>query len=260
MLQIPTWSKVLTGLILFFGILIALPNALPANIVARMPGWLPTNSVSLGLDLQGGSYLLLEVELDAVQKDKLESLISDIRSGLRKARIGYTDLQVNGDAVSVRVLDHARYEDAKTILKGLNPAVGGTVLSVGARDYDLAEPGNALLVMKMTDAYKTETQSEIVNQSIEVVRRRIDEMGTREPTIERQGDDRILVQVPGLQDPERLKDILGKTAKMTFQLVDESASHRSGAERHRAHRLGASLRRAAARKAACPRPSSWKSG
>jgi protein-export membrane protein SecD len=224
MLQIPTWSKILTGLILFLGILIALPNALPENIIARMPGWLPANSVSLGLDLQGGSYLLLEVELDAVQKDKLESLVSDIRTGLRKARIGYTDLQVTGDTVSVRVLDKTRYEEAKTILKNLNPVVGGSVLSVGSRDYDITEPGNDLVVMKMTDAYKTETQTEVVNQSIEVVRRRIDEMGTREPTIERQGEDRILVQVPGLQDPERLKEILGKTAKMTFQLVDENAS------------------------------------
>jgi len=224
MLQIPTWSKILTGLILLLGILIALPNALPADVIARMPGWLPSNSVSLGLDLQGGSYLLLEVELDAVQKDKLESLVSDIRSGLRKARIGYTDLQTAGDTVSVRILDNTRYEEAKGILKNLNPVAGGSVLSVGARDYDVTEPGNDLIVMKMTDAYKTETQTEIVNQSIEVVRRRIDEMGTREPTIERQGEDRILVQVPGLQDPERLKAILGKTAKMTFQLVDESAS------------------------------------
>jgi len=224
MLQIPTWSKVITGLILFLGILIALPNALPEKVIARMPGWLPTSSVSLGLDLQGGSYLLLEVELEAVQKDKLESLVSDIRSGLRKARIGYTDLQVSGDTVSVRVLDHARYDEAKGVVKDLNPVVGGSVLSVGARDYDMTEPGNDLLVMKMTDAYKTETQTEVVNQSIEVVRRRIDEMGTREPTNERQGDDRILVQVPGLQNPERLKEILGKTAKMTFQLVDENAS------------------------------------
>jgi preprotein translocase subunit SecD len=224
MLQIPTWSKILTGLIVLFGILIALPNALPENVIKHMPGWLPTNSVSLGLDLQGGSYLLLEVELDQVQKDKLESLVSDIRAGLRKARIGYTDLQLNGDAVSVRILDSTRFDEARGILKDLNPAVGGSFLSVGAHDYDVTEPGNNLLVMKMTDAYRTETQTEVVSQSIEVVRRRIDEMGTREPTIERQGEDRILVQVPGLQNPERLKTILGKTAKMTFQLVDESAN------------------------------------
>lgn len=224
MLQIPTWSKVVTALILLAGILIALPNALPPNVVEKMPGWLPTNTVSLGLDLQGGSYLLLEVELDQVAKDRLVTLVSDIRAGLRKARIGYTDLQTYGEQVSVRILEANRFDDAKKILQDLNPAIGGSVMSVGAHDYDLTTPGGNMLVMKMTDTYKTQTQTEIVGQSIEVVRKRIDEMGTREPTIERQGEDRILVQVPGLQDPDRLKNILGKTAKMTFQLVDETAS------------------------------------
>ncbi|MDE3114435.1 MAG: protein translocase subunit SecD [Pseudomonadota bacterium] len=224
MLQIPTWSKVVTALIVLFGILIALPNALPDSALKRIPGWLPSSTVALGLDLQGGSYLLLEVELDQVQKERLVTLVSDIRVGLRKARIGYTDLQTKGDQVSVRILEPGRFDEARQILDKLNPAVGGSVLSVGAHDYEISQPGNATLVMKMTDVYITQTKTQMVGQSIEVVRRRIDQMGTREPTIERQGEDRILVQVPGLQDPARLKEILGKTAKMTFQLVDESAS------------------------------------
>jgi preprotein translocase subunit SecD len=224
MLQIPNWSRLLTAFILFAGLLIALPNALPDSAVARMPSWLPRDTVTLGLDLQGGSYLLLEVELDQVHKDRLEQLMSDIRAGLRKARIGYTDLQATADAVSVRIIDKDRYDEAHTLLTGLNPAVGGSVLSVGARAYEMTEPGNDSVILKMTDAYKIQMQGEIVNQSVEVVRRRIDELGTREPTIERQGDDRILVQVPGLSDPRRLLVLLGKTAKMTFQLVDESAS------------------------------------
>jgi len=224
MLQIPTWSKVVTALIVLMGILIALPNALPASAVARIPGWLPSSTVALGLDLQGGSYLLLEVELAQVQKERLVTLVGDIRAGLRKARIGYTDLQTKGGQVSVRILDAGRFDEARQILDKLNPAVGGSVLSVGAHDYDISEPGNSTLVMKMTDVYLTQTQTQMVGQSIEVVRRRIDQMGTREPTIERQGEDRILVQVPGLQDPARLKEILGKTAKMSFQMVDDSAS------------------------------------
>jgi SecD/SecF fusion protein len=224
MLQIPTWSRILTALILLSGLLIALPNALPDSAVARMPSWLPRDTVTLGLDLQGGSYLLLEVELDQVHKDRLEQLMSDIRAGLRKARIGYADLQAAADTVSVRIIDKDRYDEAKTLLGNLNPAVGGSVLSVGARAYDMTEPGNNGIVLKMTDPYKVQMQGEIVNQSVEVVRRRIDELGTREPTIERQGDDRILVQVPGLSDPQRLIALLGKTAKMTFQLVDESAN------------------------------------
>lgn len=223
MLQIPTWSKVITVLILVVGVLIALPNALPGWIVSRIPGPLPNSTVALGLDLQGGSYLLLEVEFDQVQKDRLESLMGDIRIAFRKARIGYTNLQASGDTVSLRVLDPSRYDDAKTIVNGLNPVVGGSVLSVGARDYQLMEPGHDAIVMHMTDNFKTRTQDQILDQSIEVVRRRIDQLGTREPTIERQGEDRILVQVPGLSDPQRLISLIGKTAKMTFQLVDDSA-------------------------------------
>jgi SecD/SecF fusion protein len=223
MLQIPTWSKVITVLILVAGVLIALPNALPGWIDSRIPRFLPNGTVALGLDLQGGSYLLLEVEFDQVQKDRLESLMGDIRIAFRKARIGYTNLQATSDSVSLRVLDPSRYDQAKTIVNGLNPAVGGSMLSVGARDYQLIEPGRDSLVMHMTDNFKTRTQDQILDESIEVVRRRIDQLGTREPTIERQGEDRILVQVPGLSDPQRLIRLLGTTAKMTFQMVDDSA-------------------------------------
>ncbi len=224
MLQIPTWSKALTCAILFFGFLIALPNALPGFVLQRLPSWWPSNTVALGLDLQGGSYLLLEVELDQVQKDKLESLMGDIRSGLRKSHIGFTGMQMAGDTVTVRILDPEHFAEAKTIIAGLNPAVGGSVLTVGQRAYDMSEPGQNTFVMKMTEAYKAQTNSDILNQSVEVVRKRIDQLGTREPSIERQGDDRIVVQVPGLGDPQHLVELLGKTAKMTFQMVDETAS------------------------------------
>ena len=223
MLQIPTWSKVLTILILVAGFFLALPNALPGWVVSRMPPFLPSGTVALGLDLQGGSYLLLEVEFDQVQKDRLESLMGDVRVAFRKARIGYTNLEAGGDHVSLHVLDPARAGDAKDILNRLNPVVGGSVLSVGARDYDMTEPTSGSYVMRMTDNFKTRTQGQILEESIEVVRRRIDQLGTREPTIERQGEDRILVQVPGLSDPQRLIVLIGKTAKMTFQMVDESA-------------------------------------
>ncbi|HEY8948840.1 MAG TPA: protein translocase subunit SecD [Rhizomicrobium sp.] len=223
MMQIPTWSRILTFLILLAGIIFALPNALPENIRNRLPPFMPKQTVSLGLDLQGGSYLLLEVELDQVQKDRLETLLGDIRVGLRKAHIAYNGLAAQGDTVSVHILDSARVDDAKEILKNLNPAVTSSVLSVGARAYDMTDSAGTI-TMKMTDAYKTGTRNDIVSQSIEVVRRRIDQLGTKEPTIERQGDDRIVVQVPGLSDPDRLIKLLGTTAKMTFQFVDSSAN------------------------------------
>jgi protein-export membrane protein SecD len=224
MLQIPTWQRVLTYLILVLGFLIALPNALPNSVLDRMPHWLPTNTVALGLDLQGGSYLLLEVELDQVQKDRLESLLGDIRSTLRKNHIGLTDVQMTADAVSLRILDNDRFEDAKSLIAGLNPSVNGSVLSIGTKGYDLMTPGNNVIVMKMTETYINETNNDILSQSLEVVRKRIDQLGTREPQLSRQGDNRIVVQVPGLSDPKHLVELLGKTAKMTFQMVDETAS------------------------------------
>ncbi|HEX3652859.1 MAG TPA: protein translocase subunit SecD [Rhizomicrobium sp.] len=225
MLQISTWLRVLIGIVLLGGLLIALPNALPENVRAKMPHFLPSGTVALGLDLQGGSYLLEEVELDQVQKDRIESLMGDIRIGLRKARIGYTNLESRGgDTVSVQILDRARYADAVTILKTLNPTTGGSLLGVGQRAYDFKELGNDTVSMTMTEGYVAEMRQQTVNQSIEVVRRRIDQLGTREPTIERQGQDRILIQVPGLSDPQRLIDMLGKTAKMTFQMVDQNAN------------------------------------
>jgi protein-export membrane protein SecD len=224
MMQIPTWSRIVTLLIVLAGILFALPNALPENIRNRLPPFFPRQTVSLGLDLQGGSYLLLEVELDQVQKDRLETLLGDIRVGLRKAHIPYNDLQAGKDSVSVHIIDAGRVNDAKDILKNLNPLVTGGVLTVGAHAYDMSDDGSGTVTMKMTDAYKTGAKNDIVSQSIEVVRRRIDQLGTKEPAIERQGDDRIVVQVPGLSDPDRLIKILGTTAKMTFQLVDSSAN------------------------------------
>jgi protein-export membrane protein SecD len=223
MLQVSTWVRVLVSIILLAGVIIALPNALPESVRAKIPNWLPRNTVSLGLDLQGGSYVLLEVDLDDVMKDRLESTLGDIRRALRKAHIGYRNLSAAGDSVSVEIIEAGQFDAALAVLKDVNPTVSGAVFSVGGREYDMTQPGHGVVAMRMTDAYKKQTETEIVSQSIEVVRRRIDELGTKEPGIEQQGKDRIVVQVPGLQDPTRLLSILQTTAKMTFQLVDESA-------------------------------------
>jgi SecD/SecF fusion protein len=223
-LQISFWSRLLTYLILAAGILIALPNALPDNVRERIPRFLPSQTINLGLDLQGGSYLLLQVDFDQVSRDHAESMVGDIRAALRKAHIQATDLNAHGDAVSVRITDPSRMDEARTLIQGLNPSMAGSVLSVDGKEYQMNEPGGGVITLQMTDAYKTLTRQQVMDQSIEVVRRRIDELGTREPDITRAGEDRILVQVPGLQDPTQLKTILGKTAKMTFQLVDEQAN------------------------------------
>jgi protein-export membrane protein SecD len=223
MLHVSLFTRILVGLILLGGILISLPNALPESARARLPAWWAGEAVSLGLDLQGGSYLLLEVQLDQVQKDKVDALMGDIRRGLHKVHIPIDDIKVGADNVSFKVVGHDRFDEAKGVIDGLNPSASSGVISIGARQYDVSTPGDDHIVMQMTDSYKKQAESDIVSQSMEVVRRRIDELGTREPTIERQGDDRIVVQVPGLQDPKRLIEILKTTAKMSFQLVDETA-------------------------------------
>jgi SecD/SecF fusion protein len=223
-LQVSLWSRLFTLVVLVAGILVALPNAFPASVRAHMPKFLPSQAVNLGLDLQGGSYLMLQVDFDQVTRDRVESLVGDIRAALRKAHIQATDLNAHGDTVSVRVTDPARLDEARTLIQGLNPNMTGSVLSVGGKQYQMTEPGGGVFSLQMTDAYKTLTRQQVLDQSIEVVRRRIDALGTKEPDITRAGEDRILVQVPGLQDPSQLKAILGKTAKMTFQLVDEQAN------------------------------------
>ena len=223
MLQVSPFTRILVALVVLAGLLIALPNALPSKFTSRLPSWLPHDAVSLGLDLQGGSYLLEEVDFNQVQKDKAQAMIGDIRAGFRKAHIQYLDLGANGDKVQVRVGDPASMAAARKIIDDLNPAMASAVLSVGAKEYDIAQSPTGLITLTTTEGYKTQTHEQVLEQSIEVVRRRIDALGTKEPTIERQGEDRILVQVPGLQDPAELKAMLGKTAKMTFQLVDETA-------------------------------------
>jgi protein-export membrane protein SecD len=223
MLQVSKWTKIIVALILLTGILISLPNALPTSIRGRMPSWLPHNTVSLGLDLQGGSYILLEVQLDPVLKDRVDMTVGEIRRSLRKAHIAYTDLVTSGEGLSLRIIDQSQYEQAREIVKDANSSVGGVGLGVGSRQYDMAEQGNGGIALTMTEIYKRQTKRESVAQSIEVVRKRIDELGTKEPSIEQQGEDRIVVQVPGLQDPTQLLKILQTTAKMTFQLVDENA-------------------------------------
>ncbi len=230
MLQVSAWVRTLVALIIIFGIAIALPNALPENVRAKMPNWLPHNTVSLGLDLQGGSYVLLEVQLDQVLKDQLDSTQGDLRRALRKARIGYEFVHSEG-ALGVKVRDSAEFQAALDAVKDQNSAVQGGL--IGARQYDVTQPGDNTIILKMSDAYKVQLKKDVVSRSIEVVRKRIDELGTKEPSIEQQGEDRIVVQVPGLDDPKRLLTLLQTTAKMTFQMVDETGDTMAAIAQHK---------------------------
>ncbi|WP_292667791.1 protein translocase subunit SecDF, partial [Mesorhizobium sp.] len=176
-----------------------------------------------GLDLQGGSHILLQMDQNDLIKDQLETTRDEIRTLLRDAKIQYTGLGGTGRTVQVRINDPSQVEAAKTALKPItNPITAGLFSggSVQSMTLDNSEPG--LLKFTVTDAgikYRTSTA---LSQAIEVVERRVNALGTTEPIVQRQGDDRILVQVPGLQNPQRLKDIIGQTAKLTFQMVDTS--------------------------------------
>jgi len=202
----------------FVVIVFAVPNFLPARMVDSWPVWAQRHIV-LGLDLQGGSHILLAVDTGAVRKEKLESLRDDARRVLREARIGYTGLLVRGNSVEVRIRDNARFDEAQRKLGELAQPLGGILSATGQRSLEVTTDGN-LIRLTLTEPAILERVRQAVAQSIQIIERRVNELGTVEPLIQRQGNDRILVQVPGLQDPTRLKQLLGKTAKLDFHLVD----------------------------------------
>jgi preprotein translocase subunit SecD len=212
MLYFQPW-KVLTILaVCLLGVLLSVPNLFSGSTLERLPSWLPHKQVSLGLDLRGGSHLLLEVDMNQVLRERLNTVVDSVRTELRNARIGYTGLAVQGNQVTFTVRDLDRLDDVRGLVKKLDPELEAAVGADG--QVKLVFNERALAERKRT----------ILEQSIEIVRRRIDETGTKEPTIQREGEDRILVQLPGIDNPEHVKEILGKTAKMTFQLVDTNVS------------------------------------
>lgn len=220
MLRFSRW-QIWTIIALCVGsILYAVPNVLPQWVRDQTPSWLPKNTVSLGLDLQGGASLLLGVDLPAVFKEKMESTLDEIRQRLRKANILYTGLSIKDETVQVRIRDAAQLEQARATLGELVQPVDGGLLGGGSNSYELQAGPEGLFTFVLTEPARVHYRQQAMQQSIEIVRRRIDELGTREPTIVQQGPDRILVQVPGLSDPQRLKNILGKTAKLQFRFVD----------------------------------------
>ncbi len=180
--------------------------------------------MTLGLDLQGGSHLLLQVDREALVKDRLATLRDDARNLLRTDKIGYADLAIQGDReVTLKLTDANDAEVAQEALSSLaEPVSSGLFGAGGVNEIELELVNGTDISLKLTEDGITSRLASAVTQSIEVIGRRVNELGTTEPSIQRQGNDRILVQVPGLDDPQRLKDILGKTAKLTFQFVDRT--------------------------------------
>ncbi len=213
-------ATIIVGICLL-GIILAVPNLFPASSV---PSWMPWRQVHLGLDLKGGSYLLLEVDMEAVVKERLESLADAVRTNLRRANIGYQNLaaQPTQRRVSLRLRDATQADAATSALRDLaNPISTGMGSSLP--DLDIATTSDGQMVLTLSEVGLRDKATNAVQQSIEIVRRRIDGSGVADPVIARQGSNRILVQLPGVEDPKRIKDLLGQTARMTFRLLDDTA-------------------------------------
>src|SRR3954464_3660711 len=221
MLYFSRWKALATLLTAFIVCLFAVPNFFSEARLKSLPAWAQRHVV-LGLDLQGGSHILLEVDANYVRKEKAEQLRDDVRRVLREARVGYTGLVVRGLTVEVRIREESNFDAALAKLRELSQPLGGLLSATGQRSIEVVDAGNRGIQLTITQPAITERIRQSVEQSIQIVERRVNELGTVEPLIQRQGVDRILVQVPGLSDPARLLEILCKTAKLTFRLVDPS--------------------------------------
>ena len=259
MLQIDLWKRVVIWALCALGLLLALPNAFYSRVetandatarietgasdpelkeqAAMWPDFLPSGLVNLGLDLRGGAHLLAEVQVEDVYESRLQAMWPEVRDLLREERdrIGTIRLQPSEPA-SLRVRLNQKPDQAQaaaTMVRGLARPV--TSLSgAGASDIEVTTDG-ADVVVRLSEAERRATDERTVKQALEIVRRRIDEVGTREPTIQRQGRDRILIQVPGVGSAAELKEIIGTTAQLTFQPVvsrtsDEDATAGAGNE------------------------------
>jgi preprotein translocase subunit SecD len=220
MLHFSRMKAAATLLTAFLVCLAAVPNFFSEDTVKSWPQWAQRHIV-LGLDLQGGSHILLQVDAAAVRKEQSQALLDDVRRVLREARVGYTGLAVRGNGVEVRLREGTDIQSAMSKLRELSRPLSGILASAGQQSLDITE-NNGVVRLIPTEPAILERVRQSVDQSIQIVERRVNELGTVEPLIQRQGIDRILVQVPGLQDPTRLKKLLGETAKLDFRLVDVS--------------------------------------
>ncbi|MDX2287925.1 MAG: protein translocase subunit SecD [Hyphomicrobiaceae bacterium] len=224
MLHFSRAKIVMIALACAFGMLAALPNLLPKDTLAAWPSFLPRQQLNYGLDLRGGAHLLLEMDRKELVKDWLATVQGDVRKRLRDAKIRYTGLGVAGDLVRVSLVDGADKEKALTELRALISPIGGAILTTTGSDLEVGEAEGGALTIGPTDVGLRQRLASAADAAIEVVRRRIDAVGTTEPNIVRQGENRILVQVPGFDDTAKLKALIGQTAKLTFHDVHPTIS------------------------------------
>ncbi len=243
MLQIQLWKRLLIWLVCLGGLVLATPNGFYSRVeghndavaaielgkdtpenqaqAAQWPGFLPSGLVNLGLDLRGGAHLLAEVKVEDVYASRMESLWPDLRDLLRPERAtigGIRQQQSPPDELRVKISEPAGMARALEVARTLARPIQ-TLSGIGAYDIDVAQLGEDTLVITLPEQEKLATDDSTMAAAIEVVRTRVDALGTREPTIQRQGADRILIQVPGIGSASELKEIIGTTARLTFNPV-----------------------------------------
>ena len=211
MLQFETWKKAIVLLLVAIGILYALPNLFSRGDDKGGPAFIPGQAINLGLDLQGGSHLLLQADLNAVIAERMVGVQENLRLAFRAEKIRFRKLKAEKDSVSFALRDVADDSVVNTRMD--------TILRDLGSDFDAVQSGQSTTI-RFNEAGLQNLANQTVEQAIEIIRRRLDPDGTKEPVIQRQGKDRILVQLPGVDDPERIKRLIGRTARLTFQLVD----------------------------------------
>ena len=244
MLITPLWKRLLVWAIVAFGIVTAVPNLFYSRVerhndaaaaiekagggttpdtvaaLALWPDYLPSGLVNLGLDLRGGAHLLAEVHLADVYKQRMDGLWPEVRDALRDARDQVGSVRREPSVPEVLRLSISKPENLTVAVEKIR-ALATPVVSltgVGQSDIVVSVEGEQIVVA-LSDAEKVATDSRTIQQSLEIIRRRVDEVGTREPTIQRQGSDRVLIQVPGIGSAAELKALIGTTAKLTFNNV-----------------------------------------
>lgn len=212
MINIPRWKVVLILVVCAWAFIYSAPNLVGKSErewMATLPSWLPSRTVNLGLDLQGGSHLQLGVDIGYVIRERSEALVQAARPELREAKVGYTRIGSIPGGLRLTLREGEDIDKVKKIIRRIDSDL----------DIIVAEDGKTIEAT-LNEPAIVKIQDQTIDQSIEIVRRRVDETGTREPVIARQGEDRIIVQLPGVDNPEYIKEILGKTAQLTFHLVD----------------------------------------
>lgn len=219
MLHFSRSKMIFVALVCLWGLLATLPNFLSQETLKSWPGFLPGKQLSLGLDLKGGAHLLVQMDSEELRKDWLKSLRGDVRKQLIDAKIRYKGLGQSGDLVRVKLVDETKSEEALTKLRLIRQPLGNALMGGSGYDVDVRQGSDGFLEVVPTNAGMQQRISNASSAAIEVIRRRIDAFGNIEPNIVRQGLDRILVQVPGFDDTETLKKLIGQTARLTFHDV-----------------------------------------